>query len=53
MKETTPDSILFRLVVPGKDNQKNGEESIEFSYNLQTDVPENVVDEMVCYLNSH
>ena len=47
MQEPTADSIMFRLVVPGKDNQKNGQESIEFSYNLQTDVPENVVDEMV------
>ena len=45
MQEPTADSIMFRLVVPGKDNQKNGQESIEFSYNLQTDVPENVVDE--------
>jgi serine/threonine protein kinase len=41
------ESIMFRLVVPGKDNQKNGQESVEFSYDLRTDVPENVIDEMV------
>ena len=44
------DNIMFRMEVPNRENRKNGQESIEFSYNLETDVPENVVDEMVSSL---
>ena len=37
----------MRMEVPGRENKKNGQESIEFAYNLETDVPEEVVGEMV------
>lgn len=51
MTEPAPadSSMMFRLMVPrtSKENQKNGQESIEFAYNLQTDVPEDVVNDMV------
>ena len=51
MTEPTPaaGSMMVRLVVPrtSKENQKNEQESIEFAYNLQTDIPEDVVNDMV------
>lgn len=51
MTEPAPadSNMMFRLMVPrtSKENQKNGQESIEFAYNLQTDVPEDVVNDMV------
>ncbi len=39
--------ITFRMEVPNKENKKDRQESVEFSYSLQTDIPENVVEEMV------
>ena len=40
-------TIVFRVEVPNRETKKNLQELFEFSYSLATDVPENVVDEMV------
>lgn len=39
--------LLLRMEVPNKENKKNGQESIEFTYNIRTDEPDEVVGEMV------
>ncbi len=39
--------ITFRMEVPTKENKKDRQESVEFSYSLHSDIPENVVEEMV------
>ena len=41
------ENIMFRMEVPNHENKKNGQESVEFSYNLHSDMPEHVVEEMV------
>ena len=41
------ENIMFRMEVPNHENKKNGQESVEFSYNLHSDMPEYVVEEMV------
>ncbi len=39
--------LKLRMEVPSKDNRSNGQESIEFAYNLGADEPEKIVGEMV------
>ena len=39
--------ITFRMEVPNKENKKDRQESVEFSYSLLSDIPEKVVEEMV------
>ncbi len=48
-QSTEPSSLLtMRMDVPNQDaNKKNGQESIEFPYDLTNDVPEDVVTDMV------
>ena len=48
-QSSTPTSLLtMRMDVPKQDtSKKNGQESIEFPYDLREDVPEDVVREMV------
>ena len=43
----TKGDIMFRMEVPHKESKKDRQESVEFAYNLHSDVPENVVEEMV------
>ena len=46
-KEGDSAALMLRMEVPNKENKKNGQESIEFTYNINTDVPDEVVGEMV------
>ena len=42
--------LTMRMDVPNQESsKKNGQESIEFPYDLTKDVPEDVVGEMVCF----
>ncbi len=51
IQSTEPTSLrTMRMDVPNQDtNKKNGQESIEFPYDLTKDIPEDVVHEMVCF----
>lgn len=44
-----PEGVLsMRMEVSNKENKSKGHETVEFSYNLNEDVPETVAQEMVC-----
>ena len=45
--EDSPDKLLIRMKIHGEMKKKNGEEAIEFAYDLKRDNVEEVVGEMV------
>ena len=45
--DESPDKLLIRMKVHGEMKKKNGEEAIEFPYDLKRDNVEEVVAEMV------
>ena len=45
--DDSSDKLLIRMKVHGEMKKKNGEEAIEFPYDLKTDKVEEVVGEMV------
>ena len=45
--EESPDKLMIRMMVHGETKKKNGEEAIEFPYDLKRDNVEEVVGEMV------
>ena len=47
--EESPDKLTIRMMVHGEGKKKNGEEAIEFPYDLKTDIVEEVVGEMVSW----
>lgn len=50
--ESEGETVMMRVEVPRKDESKqNGQEAVEFTYNLVTDKPEDVVGEMVIECN--
>ena len=56
--EESPDKLVIRMMVHGDTKKKNGEEAIEFPYDLKTDNVQEVVGEMVrvcvcVYVNVH
>ena len=45
--EESPDKLVIRMKVQGETKKKNGEEAIEFPYDLKRDDVEEIVGEMV------
>ena len=48
LSEDRSQLLSMRMEVPSKEGKKNGQESIEFQYDLVKNQPEQIVEDMVC-----
>lgn len=48
MEQAKEGILSMRVEVPTRETKTKGQEAVEFTYNLHEDVPETLVEEMVC-----